>query len=365
MRGRGAKTESRRRRILIYGYNRVNLGDDLFFKILVERYPDVDFYMMAEVDYEKIIVRPNFYCIRRNRINKIFSSHIPYQFYFYRFDAVVCIGGSIFMEAGESGSCNFVRFLLKYKRRFPGVPIHIIGSNYGPERTSAFRESERGVFAFVDSVCLRDRYSYALFKENSRVACAPDVIFQLGAEHRTRKSENVVGISVIDLPSRAQLQEYAEQYEAFLMHHIERSIVAGKRVRLFSFCDYERDNEACNRLLAKVCDEWRERIEVVSYKGDIDGFLESFSSVELLLASRFHAVVLGLMYRIPTIPVVYSDKTIHILNDIEYGGDIVDIRNIGDLSRELKTELLEEDFVKRLGLSAQIHFCGVDTMLSD
>ena len=60
-----------------------------------------------------------------------------------------------------------------------------------------------------------------------------------------------------------------------------------------------------------------------------------------------------------------SDKTIHILNDIEYGGDIVDIRNIGDLSRELKTELLEEDFVKRLGLSAQIHFCGVDTMLSD
>lgn len=365
MRSRDAKSGSRRRRILIYGYNRVNLGDDLFFKILVERYPEVDFYMMAEVDYEQIIVRPNFYCIRRNRINKIFSSHIPYQFYFHKFDAVVCIGGSIFMEAGESGSCNFIRFLLKYKRSFPGVPIHIIGSNYGPERTSAFRESVRGVFAFVDSVCLRDRYSYALFKENGRVACAPDVIFQLGAEPRTSKSENVVGISVIDLPSRAQLREYTEQYEALLMHHIERSITAGKRVRLFSFCDYERDNEACDRLLAKLHEELRESVEVVAYRGDIEGFLESFRSVEYLLASRFHAVVLGLMYRIPTIPVVYSDKTINILNDIEYGGDIVDIRNIGDISRELKAEVLEEEFVKRLGLSAQIHFCGVDAMLTD
>lgn len=183
----GASIKSRRQRILIYGYNRINLGDDLFFKILVERYPAVDFYMLTEVDYRKVIHSPNFHLIRRNRINKIFASHIPYQFYFKRFDAVICIGGSVFMEVGESGMCSFVRFLIKYKRSFPGIPIHIIGSNYGPERTSAFRESVKGVFSFVDSVSLRDRFSYNVFKENNRVAYAPDVIFQLGASSEQKE----------------------------------------------------------------------------------------------------------------------------------------------------------------------------------
>ena len=146
MRKSVANRERGRKKILIYGYTRVNFGDDLFFKILVERYPDVEFYMLAEDDYSQIIRCDNFHSMRRNRINKIFASHIPYQFYLHRFDAVICIGGSIFMEMGTSGSNRIVRFLLKYKRKFPSVPIYIVGSNYGPEQTTAFRESVKELF---------------------------------------------------------------------------------------------------------------------------------------------------------------------------------------------------------------------------
>lgn len=368
MKDSAACTKSRRRQILIYGYSRMNLGDDLFFKILVERYPTVDFYMLSEVDYRKIIHAPNFHLIRRNRINKIFAAHIPYQFYFKRFDAVICIGGSIFMEVGESGRCRFTRFLIDYKRKFPGVPIHIIGSNYGPARTSAFRESVNGIFSFVDSVCLRDSASYNIFKANRSVTYAPDVIFQLGnavADTERTEQSGVVGFSVIDLPSRSNLCQYAEPYEEFLVYHIRKSIEEGKRVRLFSFCDYERDVEACNRLIDRVELPLRDKVEIVPYNGDIEAFLALFRGVDMLFASRFHAAVLGILYRIPTVPVVYSDKTINVLSDLKYGGDIVDIRNMGDIHRSLRVEVLDSVAVEALSRESQTQFRGVDRMLGE
>lgn len=359
-----ACTKRGRRKVLIYGYTRVNFGDDLFFKILVERYPDIDFYMLAEADYSPIIRCKNFHTIKRNRINKIFASHIPYQFYFHRFDAVICIGGSIFMEVGTSGRNRFTRFLLKYKRTFPGVPIYIIGSNYGPERTSDFRESVRGLFSFVESVSLRDHFSYNIFKENPRVMCAPDVIFQLAVGERGEQQHDVVGFSLIDLPSRALLREYAEQYEEFILYHIGKAIAAGKRVRLLSFCTYEGDKFACERIVAKLDGEAQKRVEVAAYEGDIDAFLQSLREVDLLYASRFHAAILGVAMQIPTIPVVYSDKTLNVLRDLEYRGDVVDIRAIGDITRDLVTQVMVRSVIEDLSTSAQNHFRAIDELVA-
>ena len=364
MRKSAAHTKQSRRKVLIYGYTRVNFGDDLFFKILVERYTDIDFYMLTEEDYTPIIRCENFHRIRRNRINKIFASHIPYQFYFHRFDAVICIGGSIFMEVGTSGRNRFTRFLLKYKRAFPGVPIYIIGSNYGPERTSAFRESVRGLFSFVESVSLRDTASYNIFKDNPRVACAPDVIFQLAIEPKGEEQHNIVGFSLIDLSSRVLLREHTEQYEEFILYHIGKALAEGKRVRLLSFCTYEGDKLACERIVAKLDNGVQERVEVVAYEGDIDAFLESLREVNLLYASRFHAAVLGVAMQIPTIPVIYSDKTLNVLRDLNYKGDIVDIRSIGDVARNLTTQVMERNVIEELHCSAKRHFRPIDAMVS-
>ena len=364
MRKSAAHTKQSRRKVLIYGYTRVNFGDDLFFKILVERYPDIDFYMLAEVDYSPIIRCKNFHTIKRNRINKIFASHIPYQFYFHRFDAIICIGGSIFMEVGTSGRNRFTRFLLKYKRTFPGVPIYIIGSNYGPERTSVFRESVRGLFSFVESVSLRDSFSYNIFKENPRVVCAPDVIFQLAVGTKSKEQSNIVGFSLIDLPSRALLNEYADSYEEFILHHIGKSVAKGKRVRLLSFCSFEGDKIACERIVAKLDSEAQKQVEIVAYEGEIDSFLDSLRELDLLYASRFHAAILGIAIQIPTIPVVYSDKTLNVLRDLEYKGDIVDIRSIGDITQDLTTQVMKQEAIKILRKEAQNHFHAVDKMVA-
>lgn len=36
-----------KRRVFLYGINTINLGDDLFFKIVLERYPNTEFVFIA------------------------------------------------------------------------------------------------------------------------------------------------------------------------------------------------------------------------------------------------------------------------------------------------------------------------------
>lgn len=175
----------------------------------------------------------------------------------------------------------------------------------------------------------------------------------------------MVGFSVIDLPTRANLAQYTEQYEPFILHHINKSLAEGQRVRLFSFCEYEHDANACDRLLSRIDSTQSSSVEIVRYDGDIDRFLALFQDVDMLFASRFHAAILGILYRIPTIPVVYSDKTINVLNDIKYKGDIVDIRDMGDIYRSLNAQILDSATIEELRQMSQTHFRGVDRMLNN
>ena len=41
-------------RVLLYGYTSVNLGDDLFFKIIAERFPNTLFVLPAHNIYKEI-----------------------------------------------------------------------------------------------------------------------------------------------------------------------------------------------------------------------------------------------------------------------------------------------------------------------
>lgn len=41
------------KKIIIYAYTKFNLGDDLFIKVLCERYPKTKFIIYAPKDYKK------------------------------------------------------------------------------------------------------------------------------------------------------------------------------------------------------------------------------------------------------------------------------------------------------------------------
>ena len=45
-----------------------------------------------------------------------------------------------------------------------------------------------------------------------------------------------------------------------------------------------------------------------------------------VIATRFHAAILALAAGRPVLPVVYSDKTIHVLEDLDFEGPVYDLR---------------------------------------
>ena len=82
----------------------------------------------------------------------------------------------------------------------------------------------------------------------------------------------------------------------------------------------------------------------------------------MLYATRFHATILGALFGIPTIPIIYSDKTQHVLDDIGWLGDTLDLRNPCTDIEELQPHRLDEGTLARLRTEAAGQFASLDKM---
>src|SRR5699024_7019939 len=96
------------KKILIRVYSATNLGDDLFIKILCNRYPSHKFYIIADKKHSKPFKSiPNLKVINHaSFIDKVILK-LGFRFTSYNFlskklakrtDSVIHIGGSIFIE---------------------------------------------------------------------------------------------------------------------------------------------------------------------------------------------------------------------------------------------------------------------------
>ena len=85
-------------KIFIMAYARKNLGDDLFIKMLLEKYNNIDFFIKIS-DYNFLSVLDkyeNLHVMKGNDTDEELSKMNPEEY-----DAYVYIGGSIFMEDGK------------------------------------------------------------------------------------------------------------------------------------------------------------------------------------------------------------------------------------------------------------------------
>ena len=86
------------KKVFIMAYARKNLGDDLFIKMLLEKYSNIDFFIKIS-DYNFLSVLDkyeNLHVMKGNDTDEELSKMNPEEY-----DAYVYIGGSIFMEDGK------------------------------------------------------------------------------------------------------------------------------------------------------------------------------------------------------------------------------------------------------------------------
>ena len=326
------------KKVFLMAYARKNLGDDIFIKMLLEKYPKIDFFMrIKEKEFLEGLVK---YKNLKILIGEDTDEEL-YKMNEDEFDAYVYIGGSIFMEGGKvyNLSEKFFDFVNRCKNK--NIPFCYISCNYGPYQTKEYFELSKRNFSICSDICFRDKYSYNLFKDIDNVRYAPDFAFNYKIP-QNEKIENSIGITVINLDIRHDLKHIAQEYHKFLINNINYYLKKGYKVYLYSFCKHEQDEIIMEKLMKEFLNN--PKVEEVRYDGDIDKFLNTYSQMEYMICARFHAIILSCLCKQKMFVMSYSKKIDNVINDLELNLPILhfhktDRRHI--ISKE-KFQILDE-----------------------
>ena len=343
-----------RNKNIIKYYSRMNLGDDLFIVLLAKHFPDIPFEVVGNpVYFARIKQRPK--NLKQNILLNALTTLIAFlsgKFAFfewiyhrivsrmeYRAQTIIQIGGSLFMEPSEGVSCRQLEISKavtfeevmaqrKYKVNslvFENKAKFIIGANIGPVYTMSYMKQLRESLSGYTSVCVRDLYSYAQCSSLNNVLYAPDVIYNLKPlgkwQKREAKRKRIV-FSVIRAEGKQELKHYKESYYKLLAQAISQLSV-DYDIDMVSFCEPEGDLLGIEEIQKRIIGTCKkENICIHRYDGDIDKILQVFERGDYIVASRFHAMILGTLYNKPIFPICYGAKMLHYLQDLRFEGKI-------------------------------------------
>ena len=334
----------------------------MFVRCIAERYPTTSFQIYTSSAYAQPFQRisniTNFCRVGRfiDRVcNKTIGKQIGKRCLERNADATVHIGGSIFIEPEH---------FVPPREYYSNPNLYIIGCNYGPSKTEAYYDYIWTRLQKAQDVCFRDGYSYGMFSSLKHVRVAPDVLFGY-PDYPAPKKGHGVGISVISLDERPGLKHMADAYYRSIAQVIDQCAQRDVSVKLFGFCSDEGDRTAIEHIKNR-CKTGK--FEICEYDGNIDGMLDDINACEYMIASRFHAMIIGWCLSKKVFPVVYSDKQLHVMDDVGYTGDYWDLREKKEYTAESIICNIHEAVTFRVDeykRQSKLHFNKLDDYLKN
>lgn len=319
------------KRMYVRAYCQSNLGDDLFVLHLAKRYPETEFYLYAIGDNQKAFwSQPNVRLpkawdrLRRKGRHLLHLSGEPFDG--QGLDGTVVIGGSILWEGASLD--------------FGEAPCFLIGPNCEQEYSAAFRKRLTEALWKLQSCCFRDTASFDQFSQLPNVTWAPDVLFDYAPGLPNQKGEGI-GISLVSRKGAFREDTLRETYYSAIADLCQRCLAEGIPVRLLSFCAPEGDEEAVEAVLGKILTP--ASIAVSRYRGDPEGFLAEMNRCETIIATRFHAMILGWVLGKNVVPVVYSNKQTQVLEDCGFQGPMWNAMELGEMTGERLLEYAKQE----------------------
>ena len=300
------------KKVLVRAYMQKNIGDDLFVYLLCKRFPSINFHVICDKHKlgKSLGERQNLFLINAGSLwNKLaekikFFSKLREKRLCKKFDTCVRIGGSIFFE--NKGVDYSKSVPAQFKNYF------VIGANFGPYETEGFYNFYRKAFTTYKDVCFRDKYSFELFKDIKNVRYAPDVVFGLDKLKYQAKEVDEKGVLISIKP----FNQDKENYRTYIANTINYCINEGYNVTLSSFCSVEGDEKEIETIFNLIDVNQREKIKILNYNGDIEHYLHKFSKNSYFVATRFHCMVLALVFDKRVLPIIYNQKQEKLIKDI-------------------------------------------------
>lgn len=361
---------------LVRAYLSKNFGDDLFIYILCNRYKEHKFYMIGNKDCKYVeTLSENAYLISTDSVlakflNKIYKlcQKIKRDSVCYYRDIAVLNMYSLFFKNNILISGSFYA----QKKMWNGMidalwydsRPYILGCNFGPYTDEKFYIENKEQLKKAKQISWRDKYSYELFKDIENSTYAPDVVFNLDISNYEIVDDDYYIISVIDVDKEEDwtLQSVKLKYYNLIRRMMSLLQQESKKVVLFSFCENEGDTRAINEILEDY--QEKNEIEVFEYeKEGIERSLQLISRCSGIVASRYHAAILGFLFRKKVLPICYSDKLCNVLKDFNYLGEIIDLRSLNEELQEIqkvKLGKLNDDILNKIIEEANAHFTKLD-----
>lgn len=314
------------KKVLVGGYFTNNLGDDLLLKVLVDQFPQVEFTVIVDIKYINIyrqisglrIVKKNIIFKFINRYLEIAHSKTLTKLVLGSVDAYLEIGGSMFQQKKINSAVSIQRENIMESK----IPYFIIGSNFGPIITQSYVDKYKNFFSKISNVTFRDTKSFNLFNDLDNVQLAPDAVFGLNVDHidKYKSKRKYIVVTVIDVSygGRVLGEKYKVNsllYQKKLIKLCTFMLNDGFDIKIIPFSDFEQDIKIAQQIKSEICDEYKSKLEIIKYK-DISQVLSLIKGANGLVSGRYHAMILGWIFRIPQLVLTYSDKMENTIYDI-------------------------------------------------
>ncbi|ETI69196.1 polysaccharide pyruvyl transferase family protein [Neobacillus vireti] len=265
----------------------------------------------------------------------------------HKIDFYVRIGGSIFphnnMKEGIFRYIKLYQYLLLKKS---GVKIFILGCNVGPFKSKVGIKATKQIFKIADLITCRDKESFNYIRKYNMKASFlyPDIVFSREDLEIPQNKEDVLGMSTYT-GYVAALKKYNHSY-CELMIDIANRYLEEKphgKIKLFAFdTGYNSDYPTTHTIYNGIRE--KDKVQIIGFNGDIMSFMSEFNRCNVMIGTRFHAIILAVLCKIPVLPIIYSNKTDNLLRDLEYDGPKVQMAECKNIDREyIVSSILEKN----------------------
>ena len=167
----------------------------------------------------------------------------------------------------------------------------------------------RDLFRRYAGITFRDQYSAGLYEGYPNEAYAPDMIFGYPTEVLPQRKQVLFSpILLVGRMGKRPLEQYTMAYQRFMWNAIRASCSAATMWCWHRFARDRVTKTRLERLTDSLTVSELAHVRTVFYRDTPDEVLHAFAESECVVATRFHAMVLGYAHSCKVLPLCMTRR---------------------------------------------------------